>query len=180
MLKITIPAGELWDEQTKQFIRVREQTLKLQHSLVSISKWEAKWKKPFLDANEKTPEQNLDYIRCMNMTQNVDPHCYSLLTPENILEIKDYIDDPMTATWFSEAQKGPQKREVITSEVIYWQMIALNIPPEYAKWHLNRLLTLIRVAALKNQPEKKMSKKELLTRNAALNAARRAKYNSKG
>ena len=180
MLKITIPAGELWDEEKQMFISVKEQTLKLQHSLVSVSKWEAKWKKPFLADNEKTPEQNMDYIRCMNMTQNVDPNCFSLLTPDNVLEIKNYIDDPMTATWFNDTQKGPHNREVITSEVIYYQMIALNIPPEYAKWHLNRLLTLIKVAALKSQPEKKMSKKELLTRNAALNAARRAKFNSKG
>lgn len=181
MLRITLPAVEGWDERKNQFVILqKEQTLQLEHSLISISKWESKWCKAFLTKQEKTYEETLDYIRCMTLTQNVDPKVYYRLTDAHIAQVNDYIGAPMTATFFSEEGPGKHSREIVTSELIYYWMIALNIPPEYAKWHLNRLLTLIRVCNVKNSPPKKRSKKELMSRNAALNAARRKKHNSKG
>lgn len=180
MLQITIPSTELWDEQKEEFVYTKEKTLQLEHSLVSISKWESKWNKSFLSSKEKTTEEIIDYIRCMTITQNVDPEVYTRLPNRTIQQIYDYINAPMTATVFSDTGRKGGNRDVITSELIYYWMIALNIPFECQKWHLNRLLTLIRVCEIKNAPPKKMSKRETMSRNAALNAARRKKYNTKG
>ena len=152
----------------------------MEHSLVSLSKWESKWKKAFLSKKEKTYEETIDYIRCMTVTQNVDPDVYKYLSAENIKQINEYINDPMTATTFSESKQSGGNHEILTAEVIYYYMIASNIPFECQKWHLNKLLTLIRVCSIKNQPPKKMGREELLKRNNALNAARRKKFNTKG
>lgn len=180
MLQIVIPGQELWDEQKQEFINTKEQVLQLEHSLISLSKWEAKWCKVFLSKQEKTQEEIIDYIKCMTITPNVDPEVYNHLTRENIKEIEDYIAAPMTATYFSSDNAGKSSREQVTSELIYYWMIALNIPFECQKWHLNRLLTLIKVCNIKNQTPKKMSKREIMSRNAALNAARRQQLNTKG
>lgn len=181
MLQITIPSrDDLWDESKGEFTTSKEQKLVLEHSLVSLSKWESKWCKPFLSKQEKTTEETIDYIRCMTLTQNVNPEVYNFLTDENIRDVNAYIEAPMTATWFSNSNTGKQNREQITAELVYYWMIALNIPFECQKWHLNRLLTLIRVCEVKNSQPKKMSRREILNRNAALNAARRKQLNSKG
>ena len=180
MLRITIPAVDLWDEANQEFIQVKEKTLQLEHSLVSLSKWESKWCKPFLSKQEKTYEETVDYVKCMTLTQNVDPDTYKYLTNANIHEINKYIDAPMTATTFSDEKNGRPSREIITSEIIYYWMIALNIPVEFQKWHLNRLLTLIKVCNIKNAPPKKRSKKDIMSRNAALNAARKKQLNTRG
>lgn len=175
MLKITIPPGEQYDEVNNLFIVSKEQPLQLEHSLVSLSKWESKWCKPFLSKEEKSIEQTLDYIRCMTVTQNVDPKAYAFLTDKNIDDINAYIDAPMTATTFSQ-QKGPINKSIITAEIIYYWMVTFNIPFECQKWHLNRLLTLINVCSVKSQTSKKMSPKE--RRN--LNAARRKAHKTRG
>lgn len=181
MLQITIPAAEAWDESRQEFVGVKEQTLQLEHSLVSLSKWESRWHKAFLSKNDKTEEELRDYIRCMTLTQNVNPNVYQFLTNENLSQIKEYIDDPMSATVINSTPSGNKSsREVVTSELIYYWMITLNIPPEYQKWHLNRLLKLIEVCNIKNTPPKKRSKSEIMRSNAALNAARRRQYGSRG
>ena len=175
MLQLNIPDVEAFDERTNEFIIIKGRTIQLEHSLISLSKWESKWEKPFLSQDkEKTSEEILDYVRCMTLTKNVDENIYEYLSEENIEEINDDISAPMTATWFSD-RDNKRNREVITSEIIYYQMIALGIPFECQKWHLNRLLTLIRVCSIKNAPQKKMSKKDILKHNRELNAARKAK-----
>lgn len=181
MLSIVVPKNEVFNNETNEFIKVKKQTLHLEHSLVSMSKWESKWHKPFITKNEKTFEETIDYIKCMTITQNVDDNVYYALTPENLQQINDYIEDPMTATTISESPNSRKGRNnILTSEVIYSAMIALNIPVEFQKWHLNRLLTLIKVCESNNTPAKKMSKSEILKRNKALNEARKAKYHTKG
>lgn len=180
MLKIKIPAREYWDEENQSFIQTQDVELSLEHSLVSISKWESKWHKPFLSKEDKTAEETFDYIKCMTLTQNVDPEVYTRLTQKNINDIKNYIEDPHTATVIYEDPHGPRSREVVTSELIYYWMVALNIPVEFQKWHLNRLLTLIRICNIKNKPPKKMSQREIMSRNSALNAARRQRLHSNG
>ena len=180
MLRITIPAGEEWDELKQEFITTKEQTLCLEHSLVSLSKWESKWCKPFLTKQERTYEETIDYIKYMTLTQNVDPEVYKFLTNDNMTEIKKYIEAPMTATTFSKDHSSKAGHEIVTSELIYYWMIALNIPFECQKWHLNRLLTLIKVCNIKNAPPKKMSRRSILSRNASINAARRQQMNTKG
>lgn len=180
MLYITVPETELFDESSGEFISIKEQTLQLEHSLVSLSKWESKWNKSFLSKAEKTEEETIDYIKCMTITQNVKPEVYKCLTRSNMKEINDYISAPMTATSFFEMDEKKPNKEKITSELIYYWMIALNIPFECQKWHLNRLLTLIRVCNVKNAPPKKVSKGEMINKYAAINAARRKKLNSKG
>lgn len=180
MLTITIPATELWDEVKQEFVTTKAQTLQLEHSLVSLSKWESKWNKPFLTKQAKTFEETLDYIKCMTLTQNVNPEVYKYISASNIQEINAYIEAPMTATFVTEDKKGKSSREQVTSELIYYWMVALNIPFECQKWHLNRLITLIKVCNVKNQPSKKKSKRDILARNDAINAARRKKFNSKG
>lgn len=178
MLQITIPAVETYNSKTDEFVTMKEQKITLEHSLVSLSKWESKWKKPFISDKEKTTEEIIDYVRCMCLTQNVDSRVFNNLSEENVKAIKAYIEDPMTATTLpKETKKG---RDVITSELIYYCMIACNIPIEFQKWHLNRLMTLIRVCEIKNTPPKKMSRKELLARNKALNDARRKKLGTTG
>lgn len=181
MLYITVPAVEQWDERTERFVATRkEKTLQLEHSLVSISKWESKWRKPFLTKKPMTTEETIDYIKCMTITQNVDPEVYERLGQKNIDLITDYIGDPMTATFFSEDKNSKKNNEIITNEVIYCWMIGLGIPHEYEKWHLNRLLTLIRVCNDKNSPPKKKSKNEIMRSNSELNKARRKALHTKG
>ena len=177
--EITIIGYELFDEGTSEFFNPKTQKLKLEHSLVSLSKWESKWCKPFLKKEEKTREEMLDYIKCMTLTQNVDPNIYRCLSRKNLEEINAYINAPMTATTFSDKGTSRASRETTTSEIIYYQMIELDIPFECEKWHLNRLLTLIRVCSAKKSP-KKMSKKDTINQYAALNAARKKQFNSKG
>lgn len=181
MLRITVPAVEGWDEAKQEFVDLKPaQTLSLEHSLVSLSKWESKWCKPFVSTKDKTSEEMIDYIKCMTLTQNVSDDVYNRLSTENIRQINEYINAPMTATWFNERKNGSRRSEQITSELIYYWMIALNIPFECQKWHLNRLLTLVRICNIKNQPSKKMSRNEILSQNAALNAARKKQLNSRG
>lgn len=185
MLKLVIPESEYFDEEKQEFITIKPTVLQLEHSLVSLSKWESKWHKPFLSDKNLTFEETVDYIRCMTITQNVDSNVYYGLTDSNIKEVMSYIEDPMTATTFTEdAFKGSEskmrKKEIVTSELIYYWMIALNIPMECQKWHLSRLITLVRVCEIKNQPPKKMSKSEIMSRNRALNTARKARLGSRG
>lgn len=179
MLQIIVPATEMWNSKKEEFVTGDEQTLRLEHSLVSLSKWESKWCKPFLTKEPKSKEEVIDYIKCMTITQNVDPNIYDRLTNSNIEAINEYIEAPMTATTFNNLNTG-SSREIVTSELIYFWMISFNIPMECQKWHLNRLLTLIRVCNVKNSPSKKMSKREISSQYASLNAARRKQFNSKG
>ena len=181
MLQVTIPGYEWFNEKTNSFGKTKETTLQLEHSLVSIHRWEMKWCKPFLGKDPKTAEECVDYIRCMTLTQHVDPAVYNGITAEVMDQINNYIEAPMTATWFSDKDKqGPPHREVVTSEVIYYWMISLNIPWECRKWHLNTLLTLIRVCNAKNAPKKKQNRREMMEQRTAMNKARRARLNSKG
>lgn len=181
MLQLVIPATEKWDEIKEEFVYTKEYTLQLEHSLVSISKWESKYHKPFLSNKEMTTKESVDYIKCMTITQNIPSEAYDNITNDNIQKVSEYINDPMTATWFSEDKMNKKSsREIVTSELIYYWMITLNISMEWEKRHFNRLLTLIQVCNIKNQKPKKMSKKELANRNHALNAARRKQLHSKG
>lgn len=179
MLKVTIPSIELYDERINEFFTTKEQTIQIEHSLVSLSKWESKWCKPFLTKEEKTHEESIDYIRCMTITQNVDDNAYKLIGQGIIEEVSRYIEAPMTATVFNIENKNGN-REITTAEIIYYWMIALNIPFECQKWHLNRLLALIKVCDIKNTPTKKMSKRDIMERNRSLNLARREALNTKG
>ena len=182
MLTIIIPEREFFDEENSLFVYTKERRIVLEHSLVSISKWEAKWHKPFLGKEAKTIEETLDYIKCMTITQNVDDRTYKTLTKENIQTVTEYIEDPRTATWFNDRSKNKGvNKEVVTSELIYYWMVALEIPFECQRWHLNRLLTLIRVINIKNNaPKSKMGKREVLKSNAELNANRRKMTGSSG
>lgn len=181
MLEIHIPKTELFDEEKNQFVEIHPTVLRLEHSLVSISKWESKWKIPFLvNQPEKTREQSLDYIRFMTINQNVPENVYLALTPQHLKEINEYMSESRTATTFSKPS-GPPNRQVLTSELIYFFIAQYNLPIEAQKWHISRLLTLIRIASIKNSAEtRKMSRSEILSRNAQLNAARRSKFNTKG
>lgn len=180
MLTLNIEEREVYNDDLNEFVSIPAATIRLEHSLVSISKWESKWKVPFLGKEEKTPEQTLDYIKMMTITQNVDPMVYAGLTREHMRQINEYISDPMTATWFSEKDKKVNNGRVVTSELIYYWMIALNIPIEFQKWHLNKLMTLIQVCNEEQQPKKELNKKDLYARNRSLNAARKAAMHSKG
>lgn len=184
MLPIIVPDGEeQWDEARQEFIYPNGMEIKLEHSLMSLSKWEAKWNKPFLAEKKKSFDEMLDYIRCMSLTRDVPEDLYRCLTPSNFREINEYIDAPMTATWFSGQdgwRKGHANGRIVTAELLYCYMIKLGIPFECQKWHLNRLLTLIRVCEEEEKPPKKMSQRTVMSRNTALNTARRKHLNSRG
>lgn len=179
MLRLIVPEKELYDERTGLFVRTKKQVLQLEHSLVSLSKWESKWHKPFLSKNDKSGEEMLDYIRCMTITQNVPDEVYFALDTNELMKINDYLNDSMTATTITK-QQGKSRGEIITSEIIYYWMISLQIPFECEKWNLNRLLTLIEVCNIKNSPGKKMSKSEIMRRNRTLNAARKQQMHTRG
>lgn len=180
MLQIYVPGVDGWDEVKEEFVSLPGTNLVLEHSLISISKWESKWHIPFLGKDQKTPEQVIDYIKCMTITPNVKAEVYDCLTRENIDQVMAYIEDPMTATTITDRNGRRASREVVTSELIYYWMVALEIPFECQKWHINRLMMLIQICSIKNQPDKKMSKKSTAQQNAMLNAARRHKSHTRG
>lgn len=179
MLILKIPEQEFYNQVTGEFEYCRACTLKLEHSLVSISKWEAKWKKPFLTQEPKTPAEFIDYIRCMTINQDVPDEIYELMGHDNVRKIEEYIMDPATATTVIDRRKGTGKSEIPTSELIYYWMVSNGIPFECEKWRLNRLITLIKVCNAKGNPQQ-MSKQEIYAMNAALNSSRRAASGSKG
>lgn len=178
MLQIVVPEQEYFDEKEETFVKKPSVTLRLEHSLISIAKWEARWEIPYLSTGDKNSEQTLDYIRCMSIDK-VNPEVFSRLSLENMKDIQEYVTAKMTATWFSEDTQ-PSNREIITAEIIYYWMIELGVPAEYQKWHINRLLTLIRTINEKRKPEKKMSTQDMIAQRKRLNAERLAKYSKKG
>lgn len=181
MLEIHIDGKEFWNQEKEEFVNTKGITLRLEHSLISISKWEAKYKRPFLSDGPKTLQETYDYIAFMSLDRNVSMTELEGITEEDYKKILDYIHDPMTATKITQnAKNKPKSNHVLTSEEIYYDMTALNIPFECEKWHLNRLITLIKIASIKNEPPKKMSKSEIYRQNAELNKARRAQHHSKG
>lgn len=184
-LVIEVPARELFDEAESRFLETPRTILTLEHSLLSVSRWESKWKKPYLpqrvltaEANRKTFEEETDYIRCMTIgDRSVDPKVYRVLSNEERKKILDYINDPMSATTVSQPQGKPPSREIITSELIYYWMAALQIPFRPCEtWHLNRLLKLIEVGSAKNEPPKRMSPSTSASRSHSINSARRAAH----
>lgn len=180
MLTITVPETELFDEANSEFVTLPAVTLSLEHSLVSLARWESKWEQSFLSTKEKTLEQTVWYVIAMTLDTDIAPEVYSRLTNDNIGEINAYIDSKMTATTFNEINKGSSVQETVTAELIYYWMIALQVPFECETWHLNRLLTLIKVVNIKNQPAKKMSQADIAERQRRLNAERMAKYGTTG
>ena len=181
MLQIDVPiTPEYWDEEKEEFVLPTYKTLQMEHSLVSLSKWESKWHKSFLSNKTKSDEELLDYIKCMTITQNVNPEVYNHLSAENYEQINAYINDPMTATTFHNEPAGKKNNTVVTAELIHYWMIALNIPPQYEKWHLSRLITMIRVCEVKNSPPKNRSKAEMARYYSQLNAQRRQQHHTNG
>lgn len=181
MLTITVPGCEWLDETQGRFMKTADTVLTLEHSLVSVHKWEQRHCKPFLSSEHKTDAECMDYVRCMTLTQNVNPLVYSALTPELLKNIDKYIEAPMTATWFSEEKTtGPIDRKTVTAEVIYYWMITLGIPWECRKWHLNTLMTLIRVCNAKNAPKRQRSQREMIAERRMLNKMRREQTGSRG
>lgn len=179
MLELKLPRRTFFRESTSEFIELDEITLKLEHSLISLSKWESKLKRPFLTEEKHSKSDMIYYIECMSLNSNVDPIIYKTI-PDNCYSlICDYIDDPMTATTITDKDTSIN-RDIITSEIIYFWMIEFGIPFECQKWHLNRLITLIRVCSIKKGPQKKMSEREILEQNRRLNEARRKSAKTRG
>jgi hypothetical protein len=180
MLEITTLEDEFYDQKENKFIPIPAYTLTLEHSLISLAKWESKWHMPYFDTPNKTSIQDLDYIRCMVIGPIKNDSVFNALSVDNISAIRDYIKNPMTATTFHKKTSTRGKKEITTAESLYAHMFSHSVPIECQKWHLNRLLTLLRVCDLRNAPREKMSKKQTASWNAEQNAARRAKLNTRG
>ena len=179
MIEITIPPREFYSDQTNEFYEFKGATLTMEHSLVSLQKWEARWNKPFL-STKLSYEESIDYFKCMTLNKNVDPYAYKSMTEQNIKALNDYIYRKMTPTVFTNEQKSRLNDQFITAEDIYSWMFELQMPLECEKWHLNRLIDQIKVCMLDRQPKKKMSKKDTTAMYARINAERRKKFNTKG
>jgi hypothetical protein len=180
VLTITVPGTELWDEESEQFINTETFTLELEHSLVSLSKWESIVGKPFLGTSEKTTEEVLLYVQCMAISTGVPSEVYVGLTKENYEAIDKHINAKMTATWFREEPNNGHAKEIITAELIYYWMFSAGIPIECENWHLNRLFTLIKVFAAKQNPGKKPGRKDLAAQRSALNKQRMQQLGTRG
>lgn len=180
MLTVTILGNEYFDEKLGEFVYPESIELQLEHSLVSVSKWETEFEKPFLNGKERSDEEAYGYIYAMLLTPNVPRETLYKLTEKNILEIDAYINLKMTATWFNDANTPSKSTETITNELIYYLMSSLDIPQECETWHFNRLITRIKVHAAKNEKPKKMTTAEQAERFRRLNAERRAARNSTG
>lgn len=180
MLKLHVLESEFFDEERQEFVEGSSYELELEHSLSSLSKWESIFEKPFLGKEQKTHEEVLMYIKCMIITKGIPDNIVSMLTDEQTAQINAYIEAKHTATWFTDFSKPTTSRETITSELIYYWMFSLTIPIECEDWNLNRLLTLIKIFQVKNQPPKKMSRSEIAARNRELNERRRAQLGTSG
>lgn len=184
MLKLTIPSEQDWDSEKEEFVYSDEIVLELEHSLVSLSKWEAFWEKPFMAPEEKTTEEALGYIEMMCLTPDVPPEVFQKLSTEHIAKVNEYINAKQSATWFTEPP-GENKRvsrgPIITSELIYyWIFSAENIDVSVETWHLNRLFTLLKVFNEKNAQPKKVKKADAAAQRRMLNEQRKAKHNTSG
>lgn len=183
MLEVTIPEQhyEFLNENTNEFIYidVKETTLSLEHSLISIRKWEEKWKKAFLEQEELSVEESRDYVRCMTLNSKVDNKIYNYIPDTVMVKIVEYMRDPMSATVIS-VVKPETKKEVVTAEVVYAWLVNLGIPFEVEKWHINKLLKLIQVLNIKNGTNKPLDAKTAAAQRRAINKVNRAKYHSKG
>lgn len=182
MLTITVPGIEYFDEDSGMFFTKDEENfdLVLEHSLATLSKWEAIYEKPFLGEAEKTDEEVFHYIQLMIQTPNVPPEVIGRITEKNMDEINDYINSKQSGTTFNEPKNQRKSRETISAELIYYWMTFYHIPFECENWHLNRLLTLIRVCNVKSAPAKKMSRREMVAQTRALNAQRREQLGTRG
>jgi len=180
MLRIIVPGIELYDEVREEFTNAEGFVLELEHSLVSLSKWESLYEKPFLSKEKHTDQEVIDYIRAMILNDNYPEEVIERISKENFEQVHAYIDAKMTATWFTENKNEPKSREIITAELIYYWMIKLNIPIEFERWHLNRLFTLIKVFNLKDGKQRKMSRSEILARNREINAQRKSEFGTSG
>jgi len=180
MLRIIIEGDEVYNEKDNSFETVGDVVLDLEHSLISVSKWESKYNKPFLSSVDKTSEEIFGYLQAMIVTDGVDPDVLYRCSQKNIDLIQQYIDSSQSATTFGQMPERRGPGEVITSELVYYWMVAFNIPFECEHWHINRLFALIRICNIKNSKPKKMSRTEIAMRNRDLNAKRRAELNTKG
>jgi len=180
MLVIVVPGAEFFDETTNEFVDVEDVVLELEHSLVSLSKWESKFEKPFLGKEKKSPEEIAGYVKAMLITPDIGLEVLNRLSVENLTEINAYIESKQSATTFGQMPDRSGSGEVITSELIYYWMVAFTIPFECQYWHLNRLFSLIRICNIKNSKPKKMGRHEIAARNRELNAQRRAQLSTTG
>lgn len=177
---IIIVSGEAFDEAKGEFITVDEVTLELEHSLVSLSKWESIHNKPFLGPGAKTSKEILDYIEAMVISDNFSMEVVANLSKENTDKINDYISSNQSATTFNDPRKSSSRSEVITSELIYYWMTAYQIPFECECWHLNRLFALIQICNIKNSKQTNMPKSEAAAAQRSLNESRKAALGTKG
>jgi hypothetical protein len=181
MLTIRVSGVESFDEKSQEFTTQGGTILELEHSLVSLSKWESIYEKPFLGKDPKTAEEVFAYVKCMTLTPEVPKEIFQQLSDEDFKAVHEYIDAKMTATWFSDPPGAPKtSREVVTAELIYYWMTVFNIPFECEHWHLNRLFTLIRICNIKAAKPKKMSRTETAARQRELNAQRKAQLGTRG
>lgn len=180
MLRIRIEGEEFFDEVDNTFSTVGDIVLDLEHSLISLSKWEAEFQKPFLGPGEKTTDEIMEYVHAMIMTQDVPGNIMKRFSADHLTKVNEYIESNQSATTFGQMPKTPGRSEIITSELIYYWMVAFNIPFECEQWHLNRLFALIRICNVKQSKPKKMSRNEIAARNRELNAQRKAQLGTTG
>ena len=181
MLTISLINQDFFDAETSEFIEYPDMEIQLEHSLISMSKWESLFEKPFLAPGQRSRDEVLSYIGCMILTPGIDSSVVNRLGNNELSLIDAYISSKQSATTFGDLPaRNKSSGETITSELIYYWMVAFNIPFECQTWHLNRLFSLIRILNLKQEKPKKMSRAEISARNAELNAKRRAALGTSG
>lgn len=180
MITIHFEEMEYYDEQLNRFYTLPPKVVNFEYSLAAVAEWEAIWKIPLLNT-ELGVDSDMFLSLAMCMSDDRELLEYYLDDTEKA-ELHKYLSDSQTATTINSSQNGNTtgRGKVYTAEEIYALMFMNGIPIEWESRNLNRLLVILRIISIYQNPPKKMSQQDVMKQNARLNRERKNKYKTKG